>query len=694
MNTGIFGEGFPYSNFHDLNMDWIIKIAKDFLDQYTHIQEIIEQGKTDITELTDSGLEQLQEKITTGLTSLQDKADNLEALLQAWYDTHSSDIADQLASALADLNSWYTLHSGYLDQILIDNTTAFRSSAEAIASEVIADIPSDYTDLSYSVTQLIDLMKLMPRAKYIYSKNMFNKDIIFLHKYIDTGDGTLKTLLTDDCAVSGLIPVQGGETYYLYRDSNSTGQWEVRFIDRAGTPLKPINPSTGSAFSNYLVDKNIAITAPDNAEFIQFLLGWDIANVDLDVVQLEKGNTHTTYANYQLPYSYYDFNSLTPDLEMGYYFTGNMFNKNTIIPNKYIVTNTGAIQNYSGCAMSNLIPVKPNTVYTRNYGEVTGSIELRFVSEEGTPLKPLQLNGTEYSDYLVPKNVSVISPLTAKYAQFTLYWDASTLDLDDVQFVQGTALLNDTTYSEPTRVWYESQIDPDALYPLKGKEIVCMGDSLCHASLDLPQNRNGWAGRLAEEELANTYKYAVGGGSITYISADRFCISRYINTVYSSNPNLDYLILEGGVNDADTLGSWVGDVPPADWGTWTETDYTGSYDDTTFCGAVETMFYNALTKFPKAKVGFIVMMQMGTLASANRKRYFDEIVKIAKKWHIPVLNLWDNCPADARLSMYWDSTMTDTQNINAGHFYVDSEHITSYGYNKIQNMISEWIKTL
>ena len=27
MNGGAFGENFPYSNFHDLNMDWIIKIA-------------------------------------------------------------------------------------------------------------------------------------------------------------------------------------------------------------------------------------------------------------------------------------------------------------------------------------------------------------------------------------------------------------------------------------------------------------------------------------------------------------------------------------------------------------------------------------------------------------------------------------------------------------------------------------------
>lgn len=35
MNAGAFGENFPYTNFHDLNLDWIIKemkALKDFND--------------------------------------------------------------------------------------------------------------------------------------------------------------------------------------------------------------------------------------------------------------------------------------------------------------------------------------------------------------------------------------------------------------------------------------------------------------------------------------------------------------------------------------------------------------------------------------------------------------------------------------------------------------------------------------
>ena len=106
----MFGEQFPYSNFHDLNLDWIVKIAKDFLDQYSNIQNTI----------------------TDGLSDIQTTAENLENLLQQWYDTHSEDIANELTQAVAD----------------------FATEAERIGQQVINSIPSDYTDLSNAVASL------------------------------------------------------------------------------------------------------------------------------------------------------------------------------------------------------------------------------------------------------------------------------------------------------------------------------------------------------------------------------------------------------------------------------------------------------------------------------------------------------------------------------------------------------------
>lgn len=145
-------ENFPYTDMHNLNLDWIIKIAKDFLDQYTHIQQLISDGE-----------ESLQNLTTEGLQQLQDKADALETLLNEWYNTHSEDIANQLQDALTalanenqdildDLNDWYDNHSASISNQLATAIASFNSAADQKTAQSIASIPDDYTTLSNKVT--------------------------------------------------------------------------------------------------------------------------------------------------------------------------------------------------------------------------------------------------------------------------------------------------------------------------------------------------------------------------------------------------------------------------------------------------------------------------------------------------------------------------------------------------------------
>lgn len=230
---------------------------------------------------------------------------------------------------------------------------------------------------------------------------------------------------------------------------------------------------------------------------------------------------------------------------------------------------------------------------------------------------------------------------------------------------------------------------------------ICDGDSICAGAHDQPEARTGWWGRFRLDYSTAGRNYGVNGGTITantYFQGGkaRHWLSRSIDTIYSTYPELDYLILEGGTNDADVIGGFSGDAPPALFGTWSETDFSGSYDDTTFCGAVETLFYKALMYYPHAKIGFIVAMEMGTnnATVANRRRYFDEIIKIANKWHIPVLDLWRESQMDARLVCYYDSSLSGSQNVQQGKCYYDGQHPTSYGYNLIQNKIDSWVHSL
>ena len=161
MNNGIFGEGFPYSNFHDLNMDWIIKIAKDFLDQYSTIQQIITDGNKLLNTTIEEGNTQLGNTISEGITSLQNKYDALEALLQQWYNTHSEDIATELSNALHDIQT-------ELSTVVIQ----FSQQATAIGNEVKESIPADYSALSATVQTLVsNLINIQGLTQYLdYSK--------------------------------------------------------------------------------------------------------------------------------------------------------------------------------------------------------------------------------------------------------------------------------------------------------------------------------------------------------------------------------------------------------------------------------------------------------------------------------------------------------------------------------------------
>lgn len=123
-------ENFPYTDIHQLNLDWIANVAKNFLDQYTSLQQMIADGETSLDNKTAAGLQQLQ-----------DKADALELALNAWYTEHSEDIAGELTAAVA----------------------SFQESAQAIGADVIASIPEDYTALTNEVDDIEDTILFINR---------------------------------------------------------------------------------------------------------------------------------------------------------------------------------------------------------------------------------------------------------------------------------------------------------------------------------------------------------------------------------------------------------------------------------------------------------------------------------------------------------------------------------------------------
>lgn len=232
---------------------------------------------------------------------------------------------------------------------------------------------------------------------------------------------------------------------------------------------------------------------------------------------------------------------------------------------------------------------------------------------------------------------------------------------------------------------------------LYGKTIIWDGDSICAGA----SHKGNWATRIGERNSMIFKNYAVGGGTIvegmalTANGNHRHCVSHTVERMYEEYPNADYVIFEGGTNDADLLENM--DVQKSMLGSIDPDDFSGNYDRNTFCGALESVFFRALKYWNGKKIGYVVAHKMGTKAILRRRRrlYFDAAVEICKKWGIPYIDLWTGTYLNPCLECMYDSTKTAEENDSENKgFYTDGQHLTSYGYDYTSAIIEEWLKTL
>ena len=233
---------------------------------------------------------------------------------------------------------------------------------------------------------------------------------------------------------------------------------------------------------------------------------------------------------------------------------------------------------------------------------------------------------------------------------------------------------------------------------LFGKTLIWDGDSICCGA-----TRTGnWSTRIAEWNQVKAYKnYSVGGGTVTEnvivesTGKLRHSVSATVEQMYEEFPDADYVIFEGGTNDADLLGCITEGTIPERFGAVDPDDYSGEYDRDTFCGALESVFYRATKYWRGKKICYIVAQKMGYVPpkSKNRRAYFEAAMQICRKWGIPYLNLWDGCPLNPVLPHMFDREKPKEENEFCS-MYMDGQHLTNAGYDFTADIVDSFLKTL
>lgn len=231
---------------------------------------------------------------------------------------------------------------------------------------------------------------------------------------------------------------------------------------------------------------------------------------------------------------------------------------------------------------------------------------------------------------------------------------------------------------------------------LSGKTAVFLGDSICAGTTtlaDAPEYGYGWAGLIGEANAMTWGNFGRNGGTITPVESveEARWLPTQVDEAVAAHPAVDYVIFEGGTNDADTLGAdGLGAFSVSGY------DPTGDAD---FTGAFETLVLKILNTYPNAKVGYIVAPKMGAVSDYSsdnntRRKFFDRAVEICQKWGIPVLDLWKCNPMNPKLSVYYDSSLTADEANTNGKCYTDGQHLTLSGYQRITPMIEAFMRGL
>lgn len=165
-------------------------------------------------------------------------------------------------------------------------------------------------------------------------------------------------------------------------------------------------------------------------------------------------------------------------------------------------------------------------------------------------------------------------------------------------------------------------VNNDILY---GKSALFVGDSICEGVNG--GTVKGWCYAINENNPSMTcLNYSKGGACVGYYDGQTVTnVLTQLDKAYSEHNSFDFVIIEGGVNDAWSSGKiQVGEL---------SSDYE-TFNDNVFAQALEHVFYKAMTYYPNAKIGYIIPQ----IRTDNSEIYMEKAIEVCKKWSVPYID--------------------------------------------------------
>ena len=366
----------------------------------------------------------------------------------------------------------------------------------------------------------------------------------------------------------------------------------------------------------------------------------------------------------------------------------NLFDKTGVTSGKYINVNNGSLVDYSGAFVSDFIEVKRGSTYTYHvaatlYG-TAAAVRL--------PLFDESYNFVTYAGGTLDGNVVTVTITRATYSygeaggipKYCRFSDFTT-ELDSTMFVvgdeypqkyyaYGADYLPNSYRLNETQV--EEVRDITSTGYLYGKKIAYNGDSIAESRLQSASANNGGGyAKLIADATGGTYaNSAVSGGILSSAVPSGTMPHSVVNTLNNMPDDADLICFEGGIND------YWRDVPLGDY---TESDYSGTLDTTTLCGALESIFRQATQKWVGKPICFVIVHKIkSTVYVANSAGWTfeqgrEKMMGICKKYAIPFYDAFSESGLNAYNDIQNNTFLTSNSNGTP-----DGCHPNAEGYKK------------
>ena len=205
----------PYTNLHDLNIDWILQVIKEFNEKYHGIDDAIDAAIARLNATAD----ELQSALSEYAVQLEEEAtEAVNGAKQSALDAVSTAGADALASINQVYSQFQTDANAAINAIILNKEQALTAIDDEMSiklaqvSTLINSLPHDYQDALNSM-QIINATL----------NGTYNYPELVQGHYADAQQSDSKTLVADDYMVSSLLSAGCASRKLRTRVTNANG---------------------------------------------------------------------------------------------------------------------------------------------------------------------------------------------------------------------------------------------------------------------------------------------------------------------------------------------------------------------------------------------------------------------------------------------------------------------------------------